>query len=91
MLTNNIILAISGCDTLRPLGIWFKPFANSVREPKYHKQCKQFQKNLPDRDVHFRFAPLEKFAIDNDIITSMGSCCFTLYGKLKLQLISGNP
>ena len=40
MLTNNITLAIKGHDTLRPLGIHFMPFANSVRDTKYHKQCR---------------------------------------------------
>jgi hypothetical protein len=35
MLTNNFILAISGRNTLRPLGIQFRPFANSVQYIKY--------------------------------------------------------
>jgi hypothetical protein len=39
MLTNGIILAISEHDTLRPRDIWFRPFANSVCDIKYHKQC----------------------------------------------------
>ena len=30
---------IKGYDTLRPLGIQFRPFATSVRGTKYHKQC----------------------------------------------------
>ena len=37
MLTNDIILAISECDTLKPLGIEFRHFANSVLDTKYHK------------------------------------------------------
>ena len=40
MLMNGIILTINGCDTLKPLGIRFSPFANSVHGIKYHKQCK---------------------------------------------------
>ena len=39
MLINRIILRINGCDILRPLGIQFKPFANSVHDTKYHKRC----------------------------------------------------
>ena len=39
MLANGIKLAISGHDTLRPLGIYFRPFANSVHDTKYHKRC----------------------------------------------------
>ena len=45
MLTNNIILAISGRATLRSLGVWFRPFANNVRDPKYYERGKQFQEN----------------------------------------------
>ena len=36
---SGIILAISGRDTLRPLGIRFRPFANGVRGTKHHKRC----------------------------------------------------
>ena len=36
-MTNNIILAISRFDTLRPLDILFRPFANSAYDTKYHK------------------------------------------------------
>ena len=35
MLTNGVILAISGCDTLRPKHL-VRPFVNSVRDTKYH-------------------------------------------------------
>ena len=42
MLMNNIILAISGRDTLRPLGILLRLFANIVRDTKYHKQCSPY-------------------------------------------------
>ena len=38
MLTNSIILVISGRGTFRPLGIDFRPFANSVCDTKYHKR-----------------------------------------------------
>ena len=40
---NGIILAISGRDNLRPLGIYFRHFANSVHEIEYHKQCSKFE------------------------------------------------
>ena len=36
MLTNGIILAISKCGTLTPLGIQFRPFTNNVCDTKYH-------------------------------------------------------
>ena len=39
MLTNSIILAINGGDTLRPLDIWIRPFANSVCDAYYYKCC----------------------------------------------------
>ena len=39
MLTNGIILAISGQDILRRLGIQFTPSTSSVCGTKYHKQC----------------------------------------------------
>jgi hypothetical protein len=39
MLTNNIILVITKLDTLRPLGICFRPFANNECDTKHHKQC----------------------------------------------------
>ena len=39
MLTNSIILAINGCDTLRPLDTLFGPSANSILDSKYHKGC----------------------------------------------------
>ena len=40
MLTNGIMLTSNGSDTLRPLGIQLRPFANSVHDTKYHiKQC----------------------------------------------------
>jgi hypothetical protein len=32
MLMNGIVLAISMSDTLSPLGIYFRPFANCVRD-----------------------------------------------------------
>ena len=49
MLTSCIILAISGCDTLRPLGISFWRFSNSVRHTKHHKRCSGRSKEM---DVH---------------------------------------
>ena len=39
MLTNGIILAIRGCDTLRPPGTQSRSFANNVRDTKYHNWC----------------------------------------------------
>jgi hypothetical protein len=39
MLMNGIISAINGHDTLRPLGNWFRPFANSARDTEYHRWC----------------------------------------------------
>ena len=39
MLTNCIILAISWRDTLRSLGILFRPFTNSVHATKTRKWC----------------------------------------------------
>ena len=47
MVMNGIILAISGRDTLRPLGILFRPWANSVRDTKYNKRCSE-DKHLED-------------------------------------------
>jgi hypothetical protein len=41
MLTNGIILVFSKDDTLRPLVIYFRPFANSVCDIEYHKWCKK--------------------------------------------------
>ena len=38
MLTNGIKLAVKGHDTLRPLGIYCRPFANIVHDSEYHKQ-----------------------------------------------------
>ena len=42
MLRNGIMLTINARDTLKPLGIQFRPFANSVHDTKYQKmaQCK---------------------------------------------------
>ena len=37
LLKNSIILTNSGCDTLRAPCVYFRPFANSVRDTKYHK------------------------------------------------------
>ena len=34
MLTNSIMLAMSKCNTLKHLGIWFRPFANNVSDIK---------------------------------------------------------
>ena len=45
-LTNAIILAISGDDTLGTLGIQFRPFAISVRDTKNHIQCTESLKSL---------------------------------------------
>ena len=39
MLTNGYTLAISGCDTLRRLGIQFRPSANNVCDTNYHEHC----------------------------------------------------
>ena len=39
MLINGVILAINRHDTLRPLGIQFRPFTNSACDTKYHKWC----------------------------------------------------
>ena len=36
---NSIILAINNRDTLRPLGIQFRSFANHVHDTKYRKLC----------------------------------------------------
>ena len=55
MLTNGTILALSMRDTLRSLGMWFRPFANSVHDTKYHKQCSCFAYNTNNffpRAVH---------------------------------------
>ena len=38
-LTSSFILAVSGHDILRPLGIWFRPFIDSVRDTKYRRHC----------------------------------------------------
>ena len=46
LLTNTIILAIDGHETLRPLGIYWRPFANGVRDTKYHKYFSD-QRSLP--------------------------------------------
>lgn len=35
---NEIILTINRHDTLRALGIWLRPFANGVRDAKYHRR-----------------------------------------------------
>ena len=35
--TNGTILANNAHDTLRLLDIWFRTFANNVRDTKYHK------------------------------------------------------
>ena len=42
MLANDSTLAFSGCDTLRLLGILFRPFAKRVHDTKYHKWCARF-------------------------------------------------
>ena len=39
MLVNIIISRVSGHDILRPLGIYFRLFANSARATKYQKLC----------------------------------------------------
>ena len=38
ILTNGITLAIGRLDTSSPLNIYFRPFADSVRDTKHHKQ-----------------------------------------------------
>ena len=38
MLSDGIILAIYRRDALRPLGIYFRPFAYNVLDTKYHTQ-----------------------------------------------------
>lgn len=38
-LTNSFILTISGRDIARPLGIYFRLFANNIHDIKYHNQC----------------------------------------------------
>jgi hypothetical protein len=40
MLVNNIILTISIYDIVKPLGMRCRPYANSVRDVKYHKLCR---------------------------------------------------
>jgi hypothetical protein len=47
MLTNGIILAIMGCSTLKPLGIYFRPFANNGHDTKYHKLCIEHNRESP--------------------------------------------
>ena len=45
ILTSNVKLAmlkISGCDIFRSLAPWFRPFASSVCDTKYHKWCTLF-------------------------------------------------
>jgi hypothetical protein len=51
MLTNNIILGISGHDTLKSLGIHFRPFANSICDTKYHNQCNGMGKGSQQHDL----------------------------------------
>ena len=46
MLTNNIILAISKYDTLKPLCIYFKAFSNNAHDVKYCKWCSKPPFNL---------------------------------------------
>ena len=40
MLMNSSILTTKGRDALKPTCIWFKPFANSIRDTKHQGQCK---------------------------------------------------
>ena len=44
MLTCNIILAISRHDSLKPLGISFRPHPNNLHDTKYLKQCTSINK-----------------------------------------------
>ena len=37
-LSISIMMMIVTCDTLRPLGIYFRPFANSVHDTKCYKR-----------------------------------------------------
>ena len=45
MLTNRLLVAINEHDTLRPLGIQFRPFTNSAGDTKYHKQSTWLHQN----------------------------------------------
>jgi hypothetical protein len=38
ILTNSITLTVDGCDTTKPLGIFFRPIANSACDTNYHKR-----------------------------------------------------
>ena len=68
MLTNNIMLAINGRDTLRPLGIYLKLFANSVHDIKYHKQCCQIMVSETHLTfLHTTFVSFERTVCHGDV------------------------
>ena len=54
MLTNSIMLIISGHDTLRPLDMWFRLFTNSIHDTKYYKRCSEV--DIPPIDTIFNLA-----------------------------------
>ena len=75
-MTNDIILAISRCDTLKPLGILFRPFANSVHDTKYHKRWTEVPSIEPhhERNVIELWETHERFEMDKiiNMITNRG-------------------
>ena len=70
MLTNGIILVISRCDTLRPLGILFRPFTNNVHGTKYH--------NHVLRNVVLEHMPHLTEVVMNNLDDKGGHCIWTI-------------
>ena len=80
-MTNSNMLTITWHDTIRPLGIQFRPFVNNVSDTKFHKQCtllliysEVFEASLPSRTLglvtfvnQFRESPPQKIGFKKKI------------------------
>jgi hypothetical protein len=65
MLTNGIMWTISGCENLRHTGIYFRPFANSVRDTKYDNNVGLSIKSLKEGQNRGFDPSLRKLSIES--------------------------
>ena len=81
MLTNTIMLTMSGHDILKPLGILIEKIAKSICDTNYHVRCRCIEYN-----VGVKLAPKRNLRA-----THFNTLCWMNERSLRLQLGPRRP
>ena len=90
LLTDNIVLTIERCDTLRPLGIQYRPFAYSVHDTKFYT-INGVPQLLTPRDFHNRLALGALDSLRATCVNHVGRSHASLENNAQIQMIAGVP